>query len=171
MSYQHVYANDIEIEYRVGKMNGRFVPQLSKEEYIAVVRELEAYDAWDVVETENTVDTFYVDGVRSSSNGAIIKKKIVQTTPYTLGKWTIRLAVSREIPHTVECSEIQYIRSKQRTRYIKDFYSIDISVINNDTYELEVELWNREYIKNHTFHFIHNHVMQVLQNIISSANI
>ena len=112
MVNQYMYENDVEIEYRLGKMNGRFVSMLSKEEYVDISRVLKNYDGWDKIDTTNIIDTFYTDGVRCSSDGNVIKKKVLKTTPYPLGNWTVRRAVSRETPQTTESSQIKYIRSK-----------------------------------------------------------
>ena len=64
----------------------------------------------------------------------------------------------------------ELIKRKKRMSFYKDFYRFDLTIVNDDIYEVEMELVDITYARKHSFDFIINNMIDIFQYLISSSN-
>jgi hypothetical protein len=160
-----------EIEFRLGKINKQmFDTNVGKDVFTRIMSGLRKYKEWEnVVETNTSV---YYKGntriiVNDDNEDDIIKmeKVNVSKTDFKLEKniMDVRLAVSTEtalFPDAGSGSDdgvMDSIRTKHRVSFIRKNLSIDMTVVQGDTcdmddeeenrYEIELEIINLNFIK------------------------
>lgn len=150
----------VELEMRLGKMNGKiFDTNVGEEIFSKVLRALKKYQQWESVkESESTV--YYKNNTRMTIDeeteemSCVTKEKINIVDHKLLGKpLDVRFAVSLEKPATYNEEEVMdHVRHKKRISFLRKNLSIDMTVVTGDpddlddeseaSYEIELEIVN-----------------------------
>lgn len=148
----------VELEMRLGKMNGKvFDTNVGEEIFSKVLRALKKYQQWESVkEFESTV--YYKDKTRmtideETENVTCVTKERVAVIDHSLvGKpLDVRFAVSLEKPtNQTEDEVMDHVRHKKRISFLRKNLSIDMTVVTGDpddlddeseaSYEIEMEI-------------------------------
>jgi len=152
------FQKHVEIEMRLGKMNGNiFDTNVGEEIFSKVLRALKKYQQWESVnESESTV--YYKGSTRMSidedtEESICVTKEKVHVVDYNIiGKpLDVRFAVSIEKPTSHTDDEVMdHVRHKKRTSFLRKNLRIDMTVVTGDpddlddesesTYEIELEI-------------------------------
>lgn len=148
----------VELEMRLGKMNGKiFDTNVGEETFSKVLRALKKYQQWESVkETESTV--YYKDSTRMTIDedteeaACVTKNKIAVVDHVLEGKpLDVRFAISVENPSKQDEDEVMdHVRHKKRISFLRKNLSIDMTVVTGDpddlddeseaSYEIELEI-------------------------------
>lgn len=148
----------VELEMRLGKMNGKiFDTNVGEEIFSKVLRALKKYQHWESVkESETTV--YYKDNSRmtideETEEATCVTKERVGVVDHSLiGRpLDVRFAVSLEKPATQNEDEVMdHVRHKNRISFLRKNLSIDMTVVTGDpddlddeseaSYEIEMEI-------------------------------
>ena len=148
----------VELEMRLGKMNGKiFDTNVGEEIFSKVLRALKKYQQWESVK-ESEMTVYYKDKTRmtideQSEEITCVSKEKVYTVDHNLpGKpLDVRFAVSLEKPTTQNEDEVMdHVRHKKRISFLRKNLSIDMTVVTGDpddlddesdaSYEIELEI-------------------------------
>jgi len=141
----HKNEEDIEVEFRLGKYNGKFYDtNVGKETFEGVLKGLKKYKGWESVE-ESTCEVFYNDknGIRITCNQDTGEQKMIQKInvsklDFKTSPLDVRFSISREIPTTGEY-EMDRKRSKMRHSFVRKNLSIDMTISSGDTVDMDSE--------------------------------
>ena len=160
----HKNEEDIEIEFRLGKYNGKFFDtNVGKETFERVLYGLKQYNAWEKIQ-ESASDVFYNDknGIRITCNQAtgertMIQKINVSKEDFISQPLDVRFSISREIPASGEY-EMDRKRTKTRYSFLRKNLSIDMTISSGDnvdmdseepaTYQIEFEIIKADMVDN-----------------------
>ena len=117
-------------------------------------------------------DIFLHGGYRKTNNVIIRKVNLCKHTKKINKFYDLKLSLNIEYPIDVIKNNLstELIRRKKRFSFYKDFYRFDLTIVNNDIYEVEMELVDITYARKHSFDFIINNMINIFQNLISSSN-
>jgi hypothetical protein len=155
----------VELEMRLGKMNGKiFDTNVGEEIFSKVLRALKKYQHWESVkESESTV--YYKDNTRmtideETEDVTCLTKERVGVVDHSLvGRpLDVRFAVSLEKPATQNEDEVMdHVRHKKRISFLRKNLSIDMTVVTGDpddlddeseaSYEIELEIVEPKKVK------------------------
>jgi|TARA_B110000240_G_C13469941_1_gene440473 hypothetical protein len=179
----HKNEEDIEIEFRLGKYNGKFFDtNVGKETFERVLYGLKQYNAWEKIQ-ESASDVFYNDknGIRITCNQAtgertMIQKINVSKEDFISQPLDVRFSISREIPASGEY-EMDRKRTKTRYSFLRKNLSIDMTISSGDnvdmdseepaTYQIEFEIIKADMVDNIDALFKIIHKIKDLSKLIS----
>ncbi len=184
----HLSTKNIEIEFRLGKINnGYFDTNVGKETFERVYRRLSKYPSWESVKTQNA-SVFY--GVRKGLRVVYDEDKDEQVECVTKHKIThldiplekqpldVRIGVSIETPvsYDPEKDMFTHERKRRRTSFVRKGLSIDMSVVENDDkdsehthmYQIEFEIQNVEKCESSDVLIVNHYqkIFDVLQLVV-----
>lgn len=160
----HKDEEDIEIEFRFGKHNGKlFDTNVGKDVWSRVLKGLKKYDGWERVDS-SVSDVYYNDSsnVRITRNNdtneqSMIQKITVVKKDFTRDPLDVRICISREIPTSGEY-DMDRVRTKTRHSFVRKNLSIDMTISTGDnldkdsedetSYQIELEIVNPSKIDN-----------------------
>jgi hypothetical protein len=158
---------NLEIELRLGKKNRNlFDTNLGEEKFKKIKEALDNFQTWEKVIHSNITSYFHKEyrydyNEDSDEASTIIKKKLIKTD-FVLPDQPldVRLSIAQEIPQpdfNVEDIEMEYVRNKIRTSYIRKNLSLDLTEVTGNpddmddesdkSYELEMEIIDISKIK------------------------
>ena len=158
---------NLEIELRLGKKNRNlFDTNLGEEKFKKIKEALDNFQTWEKVTHSNITSYFHKEyrydyNEDSDEASTIIKKKLIKTD-FVLPDQPldVRLSIAQEIPQpdfNVEDIEMEYVRNKIRTSYIRKNLSLDLTEVTGNpddmddesdkSYELEMEIIDISKIK------------------------
>lgn len=173
---------DLEIEFRIGiydQDRQTFETNIGKENFEKISEQLNSSDIWSEVLTKNTVD-YFLNGRRLSIAGdekICIKKNKLEVHDFVISgsKFDLRVSVSRELKtNKFQQEKANYIRVKDRTSYVHDIWSYDLTTIRSKdsnepiSYEFELEVLN---FKDTTIHYLMHDGLIKIMDIIQMCEI
>ena len=166
-SYEkNIIKENVEFEICLGKqLSKHFTNCTSKETFYKIKNKLDSGN-WNKIEdyndTENVLRCDYK--IINKVNISIYVKKMNK-------KYDFRFALNivSPIEERENNSSTKYI-TNNKISYFKDFYSFNMTIINNDIYEIEMKLVDILYARKHSYNFIINHMIMLFNGLISSAN-
>ena len=174
----------VEIEMRLGKMNGKiFDTNVGEEIFSKVLRALKKYQQWESV--KESVSTVYYRGPtrmtidEETEETTCVTKEKIRVVDHNLdGKpLDVRFAVSLEKPASHDEEEVMdHVRHKKRTSFLRKNLRIDMTVVTGDpddlddeseaTYEIELEIVDsKKVIDDDTLYNIVHKVECVMKTI------
>ena len=160
---------NLEFEFRLGKKNGSmFDTNIGEEKFNKIKEALENYQEWEE-KSEKTITSYFYNDYRYEINEiteetSTVKKKKISKNDFILPNecLDVRCSVSQEVPQPdfaiEEVQEVDFVRCKKRTSYIRKNLSIDLTIVTGDpedmddesdsSYEVELEMINPKDIRN-----------------------
>ena len=169
----HIHEKNIEIEFRLGKQTRKgFVTDIGKVSYEKLSEALSVSRNWDAIRKEEYVDVFYENGVRKRNNCETVLKEDLHKQLFKIDSNNhLRLCISVEKPKEPQGKSIKQ-RHKRRTSYVYSFYRYDLTyVLNEETYEIEMEIDDVEYARRHNEAFITKIMVDNFKALLKSANL
>tara|TARA_B100001093_G_scaffold3139_1_gene3212 strand:- start:1689 stop:2165 length:477 start_codon:yes stop_codon:yes gene_type:complete len=119
-------------------------------------------------------ETYYSSNIRFNNRTNQLQSKIkLFIIDESYHNFNIRFCKSKEetIHQNINSYTAKFTRQKHRIRFIHKHWHIDLThVINNNTYELEIEIDNN-YGNTHSTSFIHKILTNELKNLLTWANL
>ncbi len=151
----------VEIEMRLGKMNGKiFDTNVGEDIFSKVLKALKKYQHWESVK-ESVSTVYYKGSTRMIINEATddvenVQKEKVKVLDYKLSNQPldVRFAVSTEkpVPRVSEDEVMDHVRHKKRISFLRKNLVIDMTEVTGDpddmddeseaSYEIELEIVN-----------------------------
>jgi hypothetical protein len=151
----------VEIEMRLGKMNGKiFETNVGEDIFSKVLKALKKYQQWESVK-ESVSTVYYKGNTRMIINEDTedvenVQKEKVKVLDYKLSNkpLDVRFAVSTEKPvtQTSEDEVMDHVRHKKRISFLRKNLVIDMTIVTGDpddmddeseaSYEIELEIVN-----------------------------
>lgn len=166
------FTNQHELEYKIVPIKVSS-SQIDETLFQKLKQCLDSYKLWTKTEHICIHDTFYKNGIRKSSfndNVLFIKKKSIKQEYFTINNlYKLKMCISEENPCTFENnSTIHLERYKQRYSYYDLHWHFDLTIVNYNSYELELEFHDLAYIRSHTLQFLNNLAIQEIQHLLSA---
>lgn len=180
----HLFKNNLEIEFRIGKKNGNyFDTNIGKENFDKVHRRLMRYPSWDSVKTQKAI---VYHGLRKGLRIVYDEDTDEQTviTKYNVGNmdvtlenqpFDVRVSASIENPATYDNEKDRFptVRKRIRTSFVRKGLSIDMSIVENDdkdsenqfVYMLELEIIDPSTLNDVLFSNHYQKIFDVLKLI------
>lgn len=177
---------NLEVELRLGKKNtSMFDTNIGEQKFLKIKQALDNFNDWEKIETSN-ISSYFLKNIRYNVNDdtdeseTIMKKKIKhfdQVLPEQ--PLDVRFAVAQEIPQPepdLDNVEMDFMRCKSRTSYIRKNLSIDLTIVNgqpedmddesDNSYEVELEIIDPTKVTNDkTFYNIIYKVFCILKTL------
>lgn len=159
---------NLEVELRLGKKSTTmFDTNIGEQKFTKIKQALDNFKDWEKVETSN-ISSYFLKNIRYNVNDdtdeseTIAKKKIKHVDQILPGMpLDVRFAVAQEIPQpepNLDEVEMDFMRCKSRTSYIRKNVSIDMTIVNgqpedmddesDNSYEVEIEIIDPSLVKN-----------------------
>jgi hypothetical protein len=170
---KHIIEKNIEFEIRLGKQfSNQFKNITTENNFKNLQNNFNKCQIWKKIVEENTTDVFLNGGYRKTGKTIIKKENIYKHTKKINNNYDLRFALNIEHPISVVKNNLstENIRKKKRFSYYKDFYRFDLTIINKNIYEIEMELVDFTFARKHSFEFIVKSMSDVFNNLISSSN-
>ena len=177
---------NLEVELRLGKKNtSMFDTNIGEQKFLKIKQALDNFNDWEKVETSN-ISSYFLKNIRYNVNDdtdeseTIMKKKIKHFDQVLPGQpLDVRFAVAQEIPQPepdLDNIEMDFMRCKSRTSYIRKNLSIDLTIVNgqpedmddesDNSYEVELEIIDPTKVTNDkTFYNIIYKVFCILKTL------
>ena len=177
---------NLEVELRLGKKNtNMFATNIGEKKFLKIKQALDNFNGWEKVETSN-ISSYFLKNIRYNVNDdtdaseTIIKKKIKHFDQVLPDQpLDIRFAIAQEIPQPepdLDNVEMDFMRCKSRTSYIRKNLSIDLTIVNgqpedmddeyDNSYEVELEIIDPTKVTNDkTFYNIIYKVFCILKTL------
>ncbi len=177
---------NLEVELRLGKKNtNMFDTNIGEKKFLKIKQALDNFNGWEKVETSN-ISSYFLKNIRYNVNDdtdaseTIIKKKIKHFDQVLPDQpLDIRFAIAQEIPQPepdLDNVEMDFMRCKSRTSYIRKNLSIDLTIVNgqpedmddeyDNSYEVELEIIDPTKVTNDkTFYNIIYKVFCILKTL------
>jgi hypothetical protein len=156
----HLIKNHLEIEFRLGKKNGKyFDTNIGKENFEKLFRRLSRYPEWEAVRTQKAT-VFYggrkglrvvYDEEKDEQVSCISKYNVSNMDQILEGQpLDVRISVSIENPATYDLEKDVFTHERKRTRtsFVRKGLTIDASVVETNekdsesalSYQIELEI-------------------------------
>jgi len=177
---------NLEVELRLGKKStNMFDTNVGEQKFMKIKQALDNFKEWEKVETSN-VSSYFLKNIRYNVNEdtdeseTIMKKKITHFDQILPDQaLDVRFAVAQEIPQPepdFDNVEMDFVRSKCRTSYIRKNISIDLTIVtgqpedmddeSDNSYEIEIEIIDPTKVTNDkTFYNIIYKVFCILKTL------
>lgn len=177
---------NLEVELRLGKKNtSMFDTNIGEKKFLKIKQALDNFNDWEKVEKSN-ISSYFLKNIRYNVNDdtdaseTITKKKIKHFDQVLPDQpLDIRFAIAQEIPQPepdLDNVEMDFMRCKSRTSYIRKNLSIDLTIVNgqpedmddesDNSYEVELEIIDPTKVTNDkTFYNIIYKVFCILKTL------
>lgn len=159
---------NVEVEFRIGKLYKGFVSEITKEQFNIIQEKLSDSDVWDSISTVVSEDYFKDDKRLTIMNGETIciKKEKIKTFDFNfIGScFDIRVNFAKETPcRKFVPKQDSFCRSKNRTSYIVDGLSFDLTTVttkdSGTTYSFELEI--KDFKRASSHYIIHDCFLKI----------
>lgn len=144
----HLYRNNLEVEFRLGKKNGNyFDTNIGKENFEKIHRRLSRYPEWESVKNQKAI---IYHGARKglrivydeeTDEQTVVSKYNVANLDKTLTgqPFDVRISVSIENPATYDTEKDRFpvVKKRDRTSFLRKGLSIDMSIVENEEKDSE----------------------------------
>lgn len=169
---QNIVKNNVEFEIRLGKQTSKqFKSCINKDNFDLLMKNINNQN-WKTKSESTDTDIFLHGGYRKTNNIVIKKINVCKYNKKINKLYDLKLSLNIESPIDVIKKNLstELIRRKKRFSFYKDFYRFDLTIVNDDIYEVEMELVDITYARKHSFDFIINNMIDIFQYLISSSN-
>ena len=149
-----LFTENHELEY---KLNSK----IDEKKFLSLKNKLDK-KCWEKTDELMIYDEIYENNTRKSlinknENIYITKTQLYNKIIQINNKHDLKCSVSLEKPlENIFTGNIKCIRSKHRFSYFSTNWKFDLSIINNENFEVELEFFNLHYMRNNFIHDLHS---------------